>query len=323
MYQSHLTIQETEAAIKWIKDAFEMELAKALRLVRVSAPLFVAADTGLNDRLSGYEPPLSFEYQGTIVEVVQSLAKWKRQALHEYAIPLHHGLYTDMNAIRPNEILDETHSLYVDQWDWEKSIEAKDRTQAYLQQEVRTIYQVMQTIEQRLLLRYPQLSSKLPATLTFINSETLRQTYPTLSPCEREQRVVEIYGAVFIEQIGAPLGDGIPHGPRSPDYDDWTLNGDLLVYHAPLKRVLELSSMGIRVDAEALQRQLQTREKWQMGPFHERVLAHQLPLSIGGGIGQSRMCQYLLEKQHIGEVQASYWPPAMVDQCRQQHIPLL
>ena len=323
MYISKLSVIQTESAIKEIKDIFETSLSRALGLRRVSAPLFVDAASGLNDRLTGKERPLSFGYSGTTIEIVQSLAKWKRQALYYYGFDTHTGLYTDMNAIRPSETLDATHSLYVDQWDWEKVIKASDRTTDYLRQEVRKIYSSIRHVEQRLIQKYPDISQKLPETLFFIDSETLRQKYPELTPEKREKQITKEKQAVFIERIGMNLGDGAPHDQRSPDYDDWKLNGDLLLWHDPLGIPLEISSMGIRVDKKSLRAQLNHFPQWNTTDFHTNILNGTLPLTIGGGIGQSRLCQFILEKKHIGEVQASYWPGHIIDDCKRNNINLL
>lgn len=323
MYQPKLTIMETEDAIKQIKDAFEKALSEALNVRRVSAPLFVETASGLNDQLNGIEKPLNFPYHNERVEVVQSLAKWKRNALYEYGFHIGEGLYTDMNAIRPSETLDATHSLYVDQWDWEKVIDEKDRNIDTLKWHVNKIYGALLTLETLVNKTYPIYQKKLPETIYFIDTQTLLNRYPNATPSKREALITKAKKAVFIMKIGDALSDGSVHDSRSPDYDDWTLNGDLMVWHAPLKEALELSSMGIRVNQEALSSQLNKTPNWATGDFHESLRKNVLPQSIGGGIGQSRLCQFLLEKYHVGEVQASYWPKAIKAYCKTNHIPLL
>ncbi len=323
MYQSKLSVIETEEAIKTIKDSFEVRLSASLNLRRISAPLFVETSSGLNDHLNGVEKPLVFTHDKHSIEIVQSLAKWKRDALHRYEFDVDSGLYTDMNAIRPTETLDETHSIYVDQWDWEKVIHSTQRTIDYLQKTVSTIYKVFLSLENTLLSLYPQLNKKLPDTLTFIDAERLRQRYPDQPPHIREKLITKEKKAVFVQRIGHPLGDGRSHDQRSPDYDDWHKNGDLLFWHAPIQDVLEISSMGIRVDGETLKKQLQTYDDWPTSSFHKKIINDTLPLTVGGGIGQSRVCMFILEKQHIGEVQATYWPASIRRQCEKLNIPLL
>lgn len=336
-YRPILSPKETERAIALIKDFFPMNLAFELNLFRTTAPLFVRSDTGINDHLTGKEKPLSFTapgLEGATVEVVQSLAKWKRQALADLGIEPGQGIYTDMNAIRPDEILDNLHSLYVDQWDWELAIRPEDRGIELLTETVESIYDVIRRTEKFVHHHYPTLEPVLPENIVFLHSEELQQEYPDLNPREREEMVCEEYGAVFIIGIGAPLADGSPHDERAADYDDWStetadghrgLNGDLLVYNPVLECAFELSSMGIRVDSQGLRRQLAAHgeaEKEAL-PFHRRLLAGELPQSIGGGIGQSRLCMFYLKKAHIGEIQSGIWPAEMVVDCADAGIPLL
>lgn len=322
--------ETTEIAIKRIKESFQAELARELNLRRVTAPLFVLTGTGLNDDLNGVEHAVSFPIEamdGQRAEVVHSLAKWKRAKLGAYDIAPGYGLYTDMNAIRTFEELDNLHSLYVDQWDWEKSIRPEDRTLDYLKQTVEKIYRAVRKIEAQIYEEFPHITPVLPESVTFIHAEELLQRYPDLSPKEREAEAAKQYGAVFLIGIGAPLSNGQPHDGRAPDYDDWItpnsdghrgLNGDLIFWNSVLETPFELSSMGIRVSPESLMEQLKARgcEARRQLNFHRSLLAGELPLSIGGGIGQSRLCMFLLQKAHIGEVQASIWPPAQIEACR-------
>ncbi len=336
-YRSALDVKQTEKAIKLVKDFFESNLAAELRLTRVTAPLFVLKGTGINDDLNGVEAPVSFpvpDIGGHTAEVVQSLAKWKRMMLADYGIPYGYGLYTDMNAIRPSEILDNIHSLYVDQWDWERVISVEERSLEFLKTIVRKIYSVMKRTEFHVWDHYPFLEPELPEEITFIHSEDLQKEYPHLTPREREDEIVRKYKAVFIIGIGGALADGKPHDGRAPDYDDWTtptldgykgLNGDIIIWNSVLGRAYEISSMGIRVDREALLRQLELTGAQERKAllFHRRLLDGELPLSIGGGIGQSRLCMYYLRKAHIGEIQVSLWPPDMVEKCKASNIFLL
>ena len=336
-YRSPLDVKQTEKAIKLVKDFFETNLAAELQLSRVTAPLFVLKGTGVNDDLNGVESPVSFavsDMDGKTVEVVQSLAKWKRMMLADYDIPHGYGLYTDMNAIRPSEELDNTHSLYVDQWDWERVVHAEERNVDFLKYIVRKIYSVVKRTEFHVYDTYPFFAPELPEEITFIHSEDLQKEYPTLTPRERENEVTRKYKAVFIIGIGAPLADGKPHDGRAPDYDDWThetsagykgLNGDIIVWNSVLGRAYEISSMGIRVDKASLLRQLSLTgtERRKELLFHKRLLGDELPLSIGGGIGQSRLCMYYLRKAHIGEIQVSIWPPDMMKECKSNNIFLL
>lgn len=327
-YHASLSLYETQRAIKLLKDSFQNELATRLNLQRVSAPLFVDPQSGLNDNLNGVERPVAFDIKDepdVTGEVVQSLAKWKRYALARYHFAVHEGLYTDMNAIRRDEDLDNIHSLYVDQWDWEKIILNEDRTLAYLEATVREIYAAIRATEAAVAAQYPQIAPSLPEEITFIDSESLRERYPGKDPKAREKAICLEKKAVFIERIGGELGDGKPHDLRAPDYDDWALNGDILVYDPLLDIALELSSMGIRVNAKSLRDQLKKRglEERANLPFQKSLLENKLPLSIGGGIGQSRLAMFYLHRAHIGEVQCSLWPKAMVAEASAHGIFLL
>lgn len=324
-----LNPRETQIAIKKLKDFFETRLADMLNLTRVSAPLFVQPKTGLNDNLSGKEEPVRFhltQYDNTDLEIVQSLAKWKREALRRYGFRTYEGLYTDMDAIRPNEVMDAIHSIYVDQWDWEQIIRKEDRNQAYLHEIVNSIYEVFRHTENYIAREYPsQFSSKLPSQITFLTTQELYDRYPEQTPKERERLASKEYGAIFIEQIGGSLSDGSLHDTRSPDYDDWNLNGDIIFYNPVLEDALELSSMGIRVDEDALDRQLKWAgcEHRMALDYHQNLMAGKLPYTVGGGIGQSRICMFFLEKRHIGEVQASVWTDEIHKACEEQKIQLL
>lgn len=326
MRASENNIIETEVAIKFIKDVFERELARNLSLTRVSAPLFVFPESGLNDNLNGVERPVAFDVLdiGRDVEVVHSLAKWKRMALAKYGFADGEGLYTDMNAIRRDETLDALHSIYVDQWDWEKIISPSARNFDTLKAAVNSIYSALLSTEAALSERFGT-ASVLPKRIEFMTTAQLEAEYPDLSPKERENAVTKRLGAVFLMQIGAPLKDGVPHDGRAPDYDDWLLNGDILLWDEPLSRAFEISSMGIRVDEAAMRRQLAAAgcEDRAALPFHRALLSGELPQTMGGGIGQSRICMFLLGKHHIGEVQASVWPESMVEECEKQGIHLL
>ncbi len=326
-YQPALSIRETEIAIKKVKDFFEKKLAEVLNLTRVSAPLFVSSQTGVNDNLNGIERPISFDVKGIggeQVEIVHSLAKWKRLALSKYDFSTGEGLYTDMNAIRRDEELDNLHSIYVDQWDWEKVIEKKERTCEYLKAIVQEIYQVFKAAE-KLVFDLYGLEPTLPEEIQFITTQELEDRYPQLTPKEREDAITRELKAVFLMQIGGALESGISHDGRSPDYDDWTLNGDIIFWSPVLQSAFELSSMGIRVDEDALQKQLQIAgcEERKQLEFHRLLLDQQLPYTIGGGIGQSRICMFFLRKAHIGEVQAAIWPAEMVTACQRAGIQLL
>lgn len=326
MYQSKLSLIETEKAIKLVKDFFERELAKALNLTRVSAPLFVTPESGLNDDLNGIERAVTFDVKsGEQAVIVHSLAKWKRMALHKYDFEIGTGLYTDMNAIRRDEDLSPIHSYYVDQWDWEKIIEKKDRTKETLKDTVKKIFSVLKATEKYITDIYPTLSKKLPEEITFVTSQELEDLYPTLTSKEREHAHAKKCGAIFLMEIGAPLASGNKHDGRAPDYDDWSLNGDIIIDYAPLGIGLELSSMGIRVDEEALDKQLHAsnaNDRRQL-EFHSKLLNGELPYTIGGGLGQSRICLFFLDKVHIGEVQASLWPKSLVEECEEKNIHLL
>ena len=324
----NFNILETEVAIKFIKDSFERELADALNLTRVSAPLFVFPESGLNDNLSGVERPVEFDIldiDKRKVQIVQSLAKWKRFALKKYGFTIGTGLYTDMNAIRRDETLDELHSIYVDQWDWEKVINPEERNLHTLKNAVKDIYEALRETQFKLCGRFPGFRPFLPEEITFVSTQELEDMYPGKSPKEREDAVCEKFGAVFLMQIGLPLKSGKPHDGRAPDYDDWMLNGDILVWNPVLERAFEISSMGIRVDAKALDAQLQISgctERAKL-PFHKALLSNELPQTMGGGLGQSRICMLLLGKRHIGEVQSSIWSEEMVAKCEAEGIHIL
>lgn len=326
-YQSQSTLIETEIHIKQIKDFFEKNLAKKLNLIRVSAPLFVEKTSGLNDNLNGTERPVSFDVlaTGEDVEIVHSLAKWKRLSLYRYGFTSGSGLYTDMNAIRRDEEMDNLHSIYVDQWDWEKIIDKKDRNLETLKNIVTSIYEVFKETELFVNSTLIETDHKLPENITFITSQELEDKYPGLTPKEREDAACKEYGAIFLMQIGGTLNSGEKHDGRSPDYDDWTLNGDIIFWYPLLDRAVELSSMGIRVDAEALNKQLTLAgaEDRKSYPFHKAILNDELPYTVGGGIGQSRICMYFLNKAHIGEVQASYWDDKNLETCKEFDIKLL
>ena len=327
-YRSALDIRKTEIAIKLIKDTFERELARALHLERVSAPLFVSGDSGLNDNLNGVERPVSFDIPDVGVqhaEIVHSLAKWKRLALRRYGFEPGCGLYTDMNAIRRDEALDNLHSVYVDQWDWEKVITRQDRTMTYLQNTVKTIVGVLADTSDKLSAAFPGMGFPVKRDVYFLTSQELEDRYPELEPKAREDAVCREHKVVFVSQIGGVLKSGKKHDGRAPDYDDWELNGDILIYNPLLDSAFEISSMGIRVDEQSLIRQLELAgcpERAKM-PFHKKLLASELPLTIGGGIGQSRICMLLLQKAHIGEVQASIWGAEMREKCAAANIHLL
>ncbi|MDD2955590.1 MAG: aspartate--ammonia ligase [Oscillospiraceae bacterium] len=327
VYLSKLDILETEAAIKLAKDTFERELAAALDLQRVSAPLFVRPESGLNDDLNGVERPVQFDILElhSDVQIVHSLAKWKRMALKRYGFKPETGLYTDMNAIRRDEDLDNLHSVYVDQWDWEKVILPEDRCLAFLENTVRLIMGALCATQKALCRQFPALDAFLPDSIHFVTAQELEDRWPELSPKEREDAAAKKYGAVFIEQIGGPLKSGKPHDGRAPDYDDWQLNGDILLWYPVLGHAVEVSSMGIRVSPESLDRQLAAAgcDNRRSLPFHKMLLEGRLPLTIGGGIGQSRICMLLLQKAHIGEVQAAVWSDEMLQACEANGIHLL
>ena len=336
-YQRLLDMRQTEQGIKLIKEFFQQNLSTELRLRRVTAPLFVLQGLGINDDLNGVERAVTFPIKDlgdARAEVVHSLAKWKRLTLAEYEVEPGYGIYTDMNAIRADEELDNLHSLYVDQWDWEAVIRREDRTLAFLKNIVERIYAAIRRTEYLVCESYPQIKPFLPEQIHFVHAEELLQMYPDKTPKEREDAICKKYGAVFVIGIGGKLANGEKHDGRAPDYDDWStvaedgrkgMNGDILIWYPVLGRSFELSSMGIRVDKESLLRQLeiegqQQREKLY---FHQQLLNDKLPLSIGGGIGQSRLCMVLLHKAHIGEIQASIWPDAMREECKSMGMPLI
>ena len=327
-YKPILSLRETQAAIKIIKDFFQRELAKQLNLSRVSAPLFVWPETGMNDNLNGVERPVSFgvgEQDDRPAEVVQSLAKWKRYALKEYGFEPGEGIYTDMSAIRRDEDTDNIHSIYVDQWDWEKVITRNDRTRTFLEETVHAVYKALKVTEDYMAYEYDYIGRVLPNDITFLTSQELEDMYPDLDPRGREDAITKEKRAVFIEKIGGALKSGEKHDGRAPDYDDWELNGDIILWNDILERAFEISSMGIRVDEEAMDRQLTIAgadDRREMD-FHRMILNRELPYTIGGGIGQSRLCMYFLRKAHIGEVQAAIWPEDMVKACAENDIFLL
>ena len=319
-YMPAIGHMESQRAIKKIKDYFQQELAYGLNLRRVSAPLFVIPESGLNDNLNGTERRVQFsllDMEEQTVEVVQSLAKWKRMALGKYEVEPGHGIYTDMNAIRRDEELDNLHSIYVDQWDWEKVITKEQRTTEYLHETVTTIYNAVKNLGDYVNRLYRDIQTELPNEIFFITSQELFDRYPDKTPKEREDLICKEYGAVFIEKIGGLLNNGDKHDGRSPDYDDWELNGDIILWNEVLGRAFEISSMGIRVDAKSMKSQLEVSNKEERlkYTFHQMVMNDELPLTIGGGIGQSRMCMLLLGKAHIGEVQVSLWDQETVDAC--------
>jgi len=327
-YHSDLSLYDTQIAIKTVKDFFQQTLSEQLYLLRVSAPLFVPPESGLNDNLNGVERPVSFgikEQKERPAEIVHSLAKWKRYALKQYGFHIGEGLYTDMNAIRRDEDTDNIHSLYVDQWDWEKIILKKDRNIEYLKDTVKKIYKALKKTEKYMAIRYDYIEEILPKNISFITTQELLDLYPDCTPKEREDKIAKEKGAVFLMEIGDKLSNGQPHDGRAPDYDDWHLNGDIIVWYPVLGHSLELSSMGIRVDEEALQNQLvlagcEDRAKL---PFQKAILEQKLPYTVGGGIGQSRICMFFLRKAHIGEVQVSLWPDNIREYALAHGITLL
>ena len=327
-YDPHLTVRETQEAIKYIRDTFQKEFGKEMHLERISAPLFVTQSSGLNDNLNGVERPVQFDIAaipGETVEVVHSLAKWKRMALKEYGFEPGEGLYTNMNAIRRDEELDNLHSCYVDQWDWEKVITKEDRTIETLESTVQTIFKIIKHMEHEVWYKYPQAVKHLPEHITFITTQELADRYPDKTPKEREDIIAREKGAVFLMEIGDKLASGEPHDGRAPDYDDWHLNGDIIVWYPVLGHALELSSMGIRVDEDSLARQLKLSgcEDRAKLPFQKAILEKKLPYTVGGGIGQSRICMFYLRKAHIGEVQVSIWPDEVREKCARYGINLL
>lgn len=327
-YKPAIDVKETEIAIKLVKDFFERELARQLNLIRVSAPLFVSPDSGLNDNLNGVERPVSFgirEQGEARAEIVHSLAKWKRMALKEYKFKQGEGLYADMNAIRRDEDTDNIHSIFVDQWDWEKIISKEERTMDKLKEIVTAVYKALKVTEDYLAYTYEYIGRCLPEHITFITSQELADLYPDFTPKEREMEIARDKGAVFIMQIGDQLTSGEKHDGRAPDYDDWSLNGDIIVYYPILDIALELSSMGIRVDEKSLAEQLKKSgcpERAEL-PFQKALLNGELPYTVGGGIGQSRICMFFLRKAHIGEVQSSLWPDEVISAAKEAGIPLL
>ena len=326
-YHAPLSVYELQRAIEFIKSNFQTNLSNALNLRRVSAPLFVEEASGLNDNLNGYERPVSFDIPDVHAEaqVVHSLAKWKRLALKRYQFNVGKGLFTDMNAIRRDEEVDNLHSVYVDQWDWEKVIAREDRNPEYLKDTVRRIHRALYSTSLRLRASFYEVDVQLPEEVTFITTAELEDRWPDLSPEQRELKFVREHGAAFFMGIGWPLKNGLPHDGRAPDYDDWSLNGDLVYYHKALDTRLEISSMGIRVDSASMMAQLSAANKLERAalPFHSALIDGRLPLTIGGGIGQSRLCMLLLGKVHIGEVQCSIWPAEVVEQFRVAGVPLL
>ncbi|MEG0773693.1 aspartate--ammonia ligase [Clostridium sp.] len=327
-YKPLLGLKDTEIAIKQVKDFFETKISEELNLTRVSAPLFVKTDTGLNDNLNGVERPVTFDIKdmaGANVEIVHSLAKWKRMALFRYGFNNGEGLYTDMNAIRRDEDLDNLHSIYVDQWDWEKIILKEERTINKLKEIVTTIYKVFKDTEHCINKLYPQIEKILPEDIYFITTQELEDLYPDFTPKQREDAICKDKKAVFIMKIGDTLKSGEKHDGRAPDYDDWTLNGDIIFWYPVLEKAFELSSMGIRVDEETLEKQLKLAhcEDRKSLEFHKLLMEGKLPYTIGGGIGQSRICMYMLRKAHIGEVHASIWSPEMIQDCMEENIILL
>ena len=327
-YDPKIGLMETQVAIKSIKDFFMKALENNMNLTRISAPLFVDPKTGLNDNLNGVERTVSFTLKGIdemTVEIVQSLAKWKRMALGKYGFAPGTGLYTDMNAIRRDEDLDNLHSVYVDQWDWEKVIEKTDRNEEYLKDTVKILYRTLKELAAFINEKYPQIAADLPEEIFFITSQEREDMYPELDAKGREDAVCKEKKAVFLMKIGGALRSGKKHDGRAPDYDDWELNGDILLWNPVLERAFEISSMGIRVDEEALMRQLEISgdtDRAEMD-FHKAILNKELPYTIGGGIGQSRLCMYFLQKAHIGEVQAAVWPKDMIEECGRNNIFLL
>ena len=319
-----LSLIETQIAIKFLKDKFEELLAKKLNLVRVSAPLFVEKSTGLNDNLNGVEQTVSFELNDKTIEIVQSLAKWKRKALKDYCFPIHTGLYTDMNAIRKDEQMDNLHSIYVDQWDWEKIINSDERKLPYLFKTVSSIYSVIYKVATISEKKWG-FSYNLPKRIFKISTKQLEKKYPYATPKEREYLITKEHRAVFIYQIGWPLKNKLPHDGRAADYDDWKLNGDIILFDDAIDNSIELSSMGIRVNKDSLLAQLKAKGEMEKvnNPYCQSIINEQLPLTIGGGIGQSRLCMYYLQKKHIAQVQSSYWTEEIIQELEKQGIKIL
>jgi len=336
-YKPVLDIRQTEKAIKNVKDTFQRELSGELKLSRVTSPLFVPKGSGINDDLNGIERPVRFEIgnmNNKEMEIVQSLAKWKRMVLADYGYQANHGLYTDMNAIRPDDDIDEIHSIYVDQWDWELVMKESDRNIDFLKKVVKKVYEAMKRTQFLVRETFPSDYDLLPEEIKFIYTEDAQKQYPELTPEEREKKLAKQYGAIFMIGIGSPLADGVKHGGRAPDYDDWStptteghkgLNGDIVVWDEVRQNSLELSSMGIRVNKEALERQLKSENCEDRADlyWHKRLLNGEFPQTIGGGIGQSRLCMFLLNKAHIAEVQASAWDQKTLDEAKELNIPLM
>ncbi len=327
-YDPKLSIKETQEAIRYIRETFQDEFGKQLNLSRLTAPMFVEKSTGLNDNLNGVEKPVSFtmaDMGDSQMEIVHSLAKWKRVALKKNGFQMHEGLYTNMNAIRKDEDLDNFHSAYVDQWDWEKIIAKDERTIDTLKSTVRTIFKVIKHMEHEVWYKFPQAVHHLPDEIHFITTQELEDMYPEMTPRERENAISKKWGCVFLMKIGGALKSGKRHDGRAPDYDDWELNGDIMFWYEPLQQAIEISSMGVRVDAASMQKQLKiahAEDRLNL-PYHKMIMNEELPYTIGGGIGQSRLCMLLLGKAHVGEVQTSIWPQAMIDQCEAANIHLL
>lgn len=327
-YDPILNVRQTQGAIKFIRDTFQKELGREMNLERISAPLFVEKNSGLNDDLNGVERPVDFDIAdipGETIEVVHSLAKWKRMALGRYGFQPGEGLYTNMNAIRRDEELDNLHSCYVDQWDWEKVIRKEDRTVETLKKTVKKLFVIIKHMEHEVWYKYPKAAARLPEKIHFVTTQELEDRYPDQTPKERENLITKELGCVFLMQIGDKLASGERHDGRAPDYDDWSLNGDILFWFEPLQCALEISSMGIRVDETALESQLKKAgcEERKELPYHKMLLNRELPYTIGGGIGQSRLCMLLLNRVHVGEVQASIWPSQMRRTCEEHNIILL
>lgn len=327
-YDPKMTIRETQEAIKYIRDTFQREFGREMNLSRISAPLFVEKSSGLNDNLNGVERPVSFDVPwnpGETIEVVQSLAKWKRMALKRYGFAPGEGLYTNMNAIRRDEVLDNLHSCYVDQWDWERVITKEQRTPETLRATVLDIFRIIKHMEHEVWYKYPRAVYPLPDEIHFVDTEDLLAEYPDKTAKERENLAAKKYGCIFLTRIGDKLANGEPHDGRAPDYDDWQLNGDIIFWYEPLNCALEISSMGIRVDEDSLAEQLKKAgcEERANLPYHRMLLNRELPYTIGGGVGQSRLCMLLLGRAHVGEVQASIWPEEMRRECAEHNITLL
>lgn len=327
-YDPKLSVIQTQEAIRYIRETFQDEFGKELKLSRLSAPMYVEKNSGLNDNLNGVEQPVAFamkEMPQDTIEIVHSLAKWKRLALKKYGFKMHQGLYTNMNAIRKDEDLDNVHSIYVDQWDWEKIITKEERNEETLKKTVRKIFKVIKHMEHEVWYKYPKAVYRLPEKIHFVTTQELEDRYPDFTDKEKENAITKELGCVFLMKIGGELKSGKRHDGRAPDYDDWSLNGDILFWYEPLQQALEISSMGIRVDEAAMLAQLKDlhEEKRLELPYHKMIMNQELPYTIGGGIGQSRLCMLLLGKAHIGEVQASVWPQKMVETCYQNHIQIL